>query len=108
MERKLMVVLWGVDQHRTYLWGRRFTLTADCSALTGIFKSQSLSSKLHRWALLLIEYDMDLELRPGSRHHLPDVLSRLPRFEDPGEDVDESFRMTKLAEVLTGTPKARF
>lgn len=38
-----------------------------------------------------MEYDMDLQWRLGAHHQLPDALSRLPRFEEPGGDIDDSF-----------------
>ena len=86
-----MAVLWAVEHFRYYLWGRRVTLITDCSTRTWLFKSQTLSPKLHRWALRLMEYDMDLQWKAGQNHDLPDALSRLPRFETPGEDIDDSF-----------------
>ena len=78
-----MAVLWAVEHFRYYLWGRRVTLITDCSTRTWLFKSQTLSPKLHRWALRLMEYDMDLQWKAGQNHDLPDALSRLPRFETP-------------------------
>ena len=81
-EREVMAVLWAVEHFRSYLWGRRFTPRTDCSALTWLFKSQTLTPKLYRWALRLMEYDMDLKWKAG-QNHLPDALSRLPRFETP-------------------------
>ena len=77
-----MAVFWAVDHFRPYVWGRRFTW---------LFKSRDLSSKLHRWALRLIEYDMDLQWRPGTGHQFPAALSRLPCSESPGEDINEAF-----------------
>ena len=45
--------------------GGKFILITDCSAITCLFKKQALSSKLHLWALKLMEYDMDLQWRSG-------------------------------------------
>ena len=39
----------------------------------------------------LIENDMDPQWRPGTRHQLPDALSRLPCPESSGEDINEPF-----------------
>ena len=39
----------------------------------------------------LIENDMDPQWRPGTRHQLPDALSRLPCSESPGEDINDAF-----------------
>ena len=88
-EREVMAVLWAVTHFRPYVWG--FTLVTDCSALIWLFKSQNLSSKLHRYALRLTEHDMDLQWRPGARHQLPDALSRLQPSQEPGDDINDAF-----------------
>ena len=31
-EREVMAVLWAIQQHRPYLWGRKFFLITDCPA----------------------------------------------------------------------------
>ena len=90
-ERECMAVLWGVQHFRPYVAGRRFTLVTDCSALTWLFRSRDLRPKLHRWALRLMEYDMDLKWREGTKHVLPDAMSRLPHQEEPGADIDDAF-----------------
>lgn len=90
-ERECMGVLWGVDHFKPYLSGRSFKLITDCSALTWLFRSRELCPKLHRWALRLSEYDMELEWKEGAQHVLPDALSRLPHSPHPQADVDESF-----------------
>ena len=86
-----MAVLWAVAHFRPYLAGRRFTLVTDCSALTWLFRSRELSPKLHRWALRLMEYDMELRWRAGTSHQLPDALSRLHTVTSETNDVDTSF-----------------
>lgn len=90
-EREVMAALWAVEHHRTYLWGRKIALITDCSSLTWLFKKQTLSSKLHRWALRLMEYDMELRWRPGANHQLPDAVSRLPIGDTQAGDAGDSF-----------------
>ena len=80
-----------VEHFRAYVWGRKLTLITDCSALTWLFKSRDLSSKLHRRAFRLVEYNMDLQWRPSTRHQLPEALFRLTCSESPGEDIDKAF-----------------
>ena len=86
-----MAVLWAVDHFRPYVWGRRFTLITDCLALTWLFQSRDISSKLKRWPLGLIEHDMHQQWRPGTHHELPGALSRLSCPESPGGDINEAF-----------------
>ena len=81
----------AIQHRRPYLWGRKFVLITDFSALMWLFKSQALSSKLHRWALRLMEYHMDLQWRLGANHQMPDALSTLSLSNEPGTDIDDSF-----------------
>ena len=83
--------LYGVDQSKTYLQHRRFTLVTDCAALTWLFTSQHLSSKMHRWALRLMQFDIDLQWRKGGEHAAPDALSRLRCKGPPEPPIDVSF-----------------
>ena len=45
-EREVMAVLWAVNHVKSHVWSRRFKSMTDCSALTWLFKSRDLSSKL--------------------------------------------------------------
>ena len=87
--RECMAVMWAVNKFQSYLWGRQFTLIANCPALTWLFKSQSLTPRYHRWALRLMEHEITLTWRPGTQHQLPDVMSRYKR--NVIEDFSDSF-----------------
>ena len=89
-DRECLAVLWVVDKFASYLQARPFTLITDSSALTWLFKSQALSSKYHRWALRLMQYDMDLQWRPVTKHQFSDALSRSHGLSR-GATVDDSF-----------------
>ena len=91
-EQECMAVLWAIKHFRQYVAGRRFTLVTDCSALTWLFHSRNLDPKLHRWALSLQEYDIDLRWRAGSANLVPDCLSRLPHQTQTDSRIDDSFR----------------
>ena len=67
--QEVLGVLYGIEQFCTYLRHRRFTLITDCAALTWLFTSQNFSSKMHRWALRLMEFDIDPKWRKGRRPH---------------------------------------
>ena len=70
---------------------RPFTLITHCSALTWLFKSQSLTLQYHRLALRLMEHDTTLAWRPGTQYQLPDAMSRSPARSIVIEDFDDSF-----------------
>ena len=91
-ERECMDVLWAIKHFGQYVGGRRFTLETDCSALTWLFRSRNLDPKLHRWALSLQEYDIDLRWRAGRANLVPDCLSRVPHQAQTDSHIDDSFR----------------
>ena len=102
-DRECMAVMWAVSKFQPYLWGQPFTLITDCSALTWLFKSQSLAPKYHRWALRLMEHDITLKWRPGTQHQLPDASTRLPNKGIVIEDFDDAFpRDESLPNVYKG------
>ena len=68
--------------------GKEIRLITDLSALMLLFQSLTLSSKLHRRALRLMEYNMDVA---GASHQLPDALPSLPLRDALGTDIDDSF-----------------
>lgn len=43
-----MTMSWAFDGHRPYLWGRKDNTHRSLAALTWLFKSRALSSKLRR------------------------------------------------------------
>ena len=90
-DRECLAVLWAVDKFASYIQARPFTLITDCSALTWLFKSQALSAKYHRWTLRLMQYDMELQWRPGTKHQFADALSRSHGHKTRGATVDDSF-----------------
>ncbi|KAF1332497.1 Enzymatic polyprotein, partial [Globisporangium splendens] len=48
------------------------------AALGWFMKNKDMSGRLHRWALVLQEYDFDIVYRPGRENHAADCLSRAP------------------------------
>ena len=89
-DRECLAMLWVVDKFTSYLQARPFTLATDCSALTWLFKSQALSAKYPRWALRLMEHDMELQWRPGTKDQSADALSRSHGHKTRGATVDDS------------------
>lgn len=69
-------VVWGINNFRHYLSGRRFILRTDHAALQYILTNPRPTPKLARWAAALMEYDYTVEYRPGKRNPA-DALSRL-------------------------------
>ena len=71
-----------IKKLHAYLAGQKFTLITDHQALKYLMNSKDLTGKLARNALLLQEYDFDVEYRKGKEHGDVDALSRM--FETEG------------------------
>ena len=87
-----MAVLWAINHLRCYVVSRRSNLLADCSSLAWLFRSRNLDMKLHRLALSLQEYDINLRLRAGSAKLVPYCRSRLPHPAQQQCFVDDPFK----------------
>ena len=85
-----MAVLWTIKHFRPNVAGRRFAFVTDCSALTWLFRSRNLDPKLHKWALSLQKYDIDLRWRAGSVNLVPDCLSSLPHQTQTDSHINDS------------------
>ncbi|KAE8972323.1 hypothetical protein PR001_g26646, partial [Phytophthora rubi] len=77
-ELECLAKVWAIKLFRPYLYGRRFTIITDHSALKWLMTSPNLTGKLHRWALTLQELDFDVQYRPGATNVVADALSRAP------------------------------
>ena len=77
-EGEMLAVVWAVERHRWYLWGRKFTLVTDNRALSWLRTTARLRSKVARWSLILAEYSFDVEFRKGTSNVVPDLMSRQP------------------------------
>ena len=67
---------WATKHFRCYLYGKKFLVRTDHSALTYLHKFADNNCRLMRWSLRLTEYDFDLEHRPGAKIRHVDALSR--------------------------------
>merc|ERR1711888_65239 len=83
IDREGLAVYWAVNHFRQFLWGKKFELHADCSALVKIFGPKNdmggcAVGRLNRWAAQLMEYDFVIKHIKGSSNCVADSLSRLP------------------------------
>ena len=83
IDREGLAVYWAINYFRQYLWGRKFELHTDCSALIKIFGPKNdlggcAIGRLNRWAAQLMEYDFCVKHIKGTSNCVADSLSRLP------------------------------
>ena len=75
-EREALAVIDGVKRFQPYLYGRKFTIHTDHSALKWLMSMQDPTGRLARWSLLIQQFDFDIVHRPGKTNGNADALSR--------------------------------
>ena len=76
--RELLALVLFVKHFRHYLWGRRFVVRTDHSALTWLLSFHEPEGMLARWISVLNTYSYDFSIihRKGMNHGIADGLSR--------------------------------
>ena len=72
-------------KHFRPLLGSHFKVVTDCNALRTTLVKRDLIPRIGRWWLSTLEYDFEVEFRPGTKMAHADALSRNP-VESTGSD----------------------
>lgn len=83
LDKEALAIIYDIQKHHQYLFGKFFVLRTDHKPLTYIFGPkggipQTAASRLQRWAVKLAAYDFKIEYVPSKRNCNADALSRLP------------------------------
>ena len=83
LEKEALSLIFGLKKFHQYLYGRKFQLLTDHKPLTTILGPKSgipslAASRLQRWALILSDYQYEIQYRNTKVHGNADSLSRLP------------------------------
>uniref|UniRef100_A0A183BVP9 Reverse transcriptase n=1 Tax=Globodera pallida TaxID=36090 RepID=A0A183BVP9_GLOPA len=83
IEKEGRAVIFGVEKFNQYLYGRKFILQTDHEPLKRIFGPKGelpvvAARRLHRWSLILMNYEFDVEYCSTNNFGYADGLSRLP------------------------------
>lgn len=79
---EVLVMEKAIKHFHAYLYGRKFWLRTDHSALRWLLNFQYLEGQVPRWIENLQQYDLAVEHRPGAKHCNADALSRWPCLRD--------------------------
>ena len=110
-ELELLAIVRAVQKFRVYLLGLDFKIITDCEAVQKTLYKKDLRPRVARWAMVLKEFDYEIEHRAGERLKHVDALSRYPvlAIEDKllgmirkRQDEDERIRVIK--QVLEKDP----
>lgn len=83
LDKEALAIMYGVQKHHQYIYGRSFTLKTDHKPLVFIFGPkggipQTAASRLQRWAAKLAAYDFKIKYVASKCNGNADALSRLP------------------------------
>ena len=74
--REMLAAVVMCTHFRSYLWGAQFTLHTCHSSLRWLQKFRNEDGMLARWYLLLDQFSVTFEYRPGAQHANADGMSR--------------------------------
>ncbi|XP_055859209.1 uncharacterized protein LOC129921419 [Episyrphus balteatus] len=78
IEREALAVVWAVNNFRSYLLGRVFTVYTDHQPLKGVFHVKDPTARLCMFRHKLSEYVFKIEYKPGKLNTNADALSCIP------------------------------
>lgn len=94
IQKECLALLYALKEFRHYLLGRRFVAITDHNPLVWL-TGQKAQGILARWAIVMQEFDFDLQYRRGELNTNADALSRHPQHERPNNTTP----LTALVEV---------
>lgn len=77
-ELEIFAIIKAIKKFRVYLLEIKFKIVTDCQAIQRTLFKGNLPPKVARWALMLEEFDYEVEHRSGERMKHIDALSRFP------------------------------
>lgn len=76
IEKELLAIVYGTENFKYYLYGKKFTVHTDHNPLTHLHNLSLSSSRLTRWRLKLAAYTFDIIYKKGVLNGNADALSR--------------------------------
>lgn len=87
-ERELLAAFNAITELQHYLFGKKFTLVTDHSALSLLKNHKDPHQRIARWVAQLQSYDFDVVYKNGKSHVDADCLSRLIDEQPAQDDID--------------------
>ena len=77
-ELECLAIVWALKKFRSYVYGRRFSVLTDSSAVRWLWSKKEVNGKFARWILALQEFDFEIHHVRGVDNLVADALSRNP------------------------------
>ena len=94
-EKECYACVWAIKKYRIYLWGSKFMVITDHSALAWLMNIKDPNGRLARWSIYLQSYRFEIIHRKGLIHSNADTLSRPVMMITPTEEEDEQSIKTR-------------
>ena len=75
-ELECLAVVYALKRYKIYLMGLKFRIVTDCDSFRLTLSKQEINPRISRWAMLLQNFDYEVQHRPGTRMSHVDALSR--------------------------------
>ena len=75
-ELECLAVVYALKRYKIYLMGLKFKIITDCDSFRLTLNKQEINPRISRWAMLLQNFDYEVQHRPGTRMSHVDALSR--------------------------------
>lgn len=99
-ELEALAIVYALHKWRNYLLGIKFTILTDHCALCALKSKKLNSPRLHRWALLLSEFDFQIKYVKGNLRKDVDCLSRAPVNDDNDKYIQEALMAINIDKHL--------
>lgn len=102
-EKEFLAVIHAINKFRHYITGYPVILYTDHSAIKYLANKPITNGRITRWLILLQEFDITINDRPGKENPVADFLSRMPKPIDAAT-VEDQFPDEHLFAVTIQTP----
>ncbi len=89
IEREMYAIIYAITKLRPYLVDAKFTVVTDQKPLKHLFTAEMKNPRVQRWAVMLEEYNCNIEWAKGAENFTADLLSRqCAPDNDPTDPVE--------------------
>ena len=75
-DKEMFACIYGVKEFKQFIFGTRFIIVTDHSALMYLLNLKDPTGRLARWSMFLSQFDYEIEYRKGTTHQNADYISR--------------------------------
>lgn len=94
-ELEVLAIVKSLEKLRVYLLGLKFKIITDCAAFKMTMAKKTLVPRIAGWALVLEDYDYEIQHRPGTQMRHVDALSRNPIVMVVTDELLERFQIAQ-------------